>query len=125
LDAFSCTDVSEYVSRWARWRLTIACVDSLRERVRDKEGNVKGGVIGAFAIRVGVSRRTVQRWLAYDIQSCNVNAERIVELTLELSPVEARMILEEDLSRHREAVESILDEMCQGAVASSVEVSSG
>ena len=72
--------VSEYVSRWARWRLTIACVDSLRERARDKKGNVKGGVIGAFAIRVGVSRRTVQRWLAYDIQSCNVTPTSSIRL---------------------------------------------
>ncbi len=114
-------DLSEYVSRWARWRLVCACV---KELVRKKEARkVKNGasVTGVFAGRVGVSKRTVQRWLSNGVQSCNVNAERIVELAVELCPAEARMILEEDLARHGASLEAVL-ELRQGAVAAAFEV---
>lgn len=116
------SDLSEYVSRWARWRLTIACVDSLRERARGQDGKVRAAVVGPFAGSVGVSRRTVERWLGNGVQSCNVNAERIVELALGLCPEEARRILEEDLDSHRAGLESAFKEMCQGAVAAEVEM---
>ncbi len=115
-------DLCEYVSRWARWRLTIACVDSLRERARDRNGKVRAAVIGPFAGRVGVSRRTVERWLANGIQSCNVNADRVVELAMELCPAEAGRILEEDLERHQRGIEVLF--VRQGAVASGLEVDS-
>ena len=114
MEVSRCPDLSEYVSRWARWRLTIACVDSLRERARGRDGKVRAAVVGPFSGCVGVSRRTVERWLGNGVQSCNVNAERIVELALELCPLEARMILEEDLGRHREAVESLLGGYVRG-----------
>ena len=104
-DYSSCIDVGEYLSRWARWRLVSECVGALRKR-RRVEGGVFRGVVGEFAGLVGVSGRTVERWLACGVQSCNVNAERIVEIAFVLCPVEAEGILREDLENHRDTLEA-------------------
>ncbi len=104
-DYSSCIDVGEYLSRWARWRLVSECVGALRKR-RRVEGGVLRGVVQEFAGLAGVSGRTVERWLARGVQSCNVNAERIVEIAYELCPAEAEKILREDLDNHSEALEA-------------------
>ncbi len=115
------SDLSEYVSRWARWRLVCACVKELVRRKEAKMVKNCASVTGVFAGRVGVSKRTVQRWLGNGVQSCNVNAERIVELAVELCPGEAMLILEEDLARHDVSLTRVLKPR-QGAVAASLEV---
>ncbi|MCJ7574948.1 hypothetical protein MUO93_11930 [Candidatus Bathyarchaeota archaeon] len=93
------------------------CVEELRDRMRSKDGRVRGSPGEALADLVGVTERTVQRWLANGVQSCNVNAERIVELAVEMNHGEAWRILLEDLARHREEVESVLGEGRHGDVA--------
>lgn len=116
-----CSEVSEYVSRWARWRLVCVCVKELVRR-SERQGKKKNrGVTWVFADMIGVSSRTVQRWLANGVQSCNVNAERIVELAVELCPEEARRILEEDLTRHRATLRDAMG-LRHGVVASELEV---
>lgn len=118
-----CSEVSEYVSRWARWRLVCVCVKELVKREERIVSRRRRGATSIFAGMVGVSGRTVQRWLGNGIQSCNVNAERIVELAVELCPGEAGQILEEDLARHGAGLKTALG-VRQGVVASMFEVDS-
>jgi hypothetical protein len=118
-----CSEVSEYVSRWARWRFVCVCVKELVRRSERQGKKRRRCVTSVFADMVGVSGRTVQRWLANGVQSCNVNAERIVEISVELCPEEARRILDEDLARHGAGLNAILG-LRQGVVASEFEVAS-
>jgi hypothetical protein len=117
-----CSEVSEYVSRWARWRLVCACVKELVRRGEKRASRGIGATL-VLAERVGVSRRTVERWLGNGVQSCNVNAERIVEFSVELCPGEARRILEEDLTRHEASLRDVLG-MRNGVIATNLEVDS-
>jgi hypothetical protein len=72
---------------------------------------------------VDVTPRTVERWLAKGIQSCNVNAEKIIELAMSLNPEEAKRILYGDLAMHREQLADIITEATRhGDVASGEEV---
>jgi hypothetical protein len=114
--------LSEYVSRWARWRLVKTCVDGLHSDMRGEGGRVRRSPVGAFASMCGVTPRTVERWLANGVQSCNVNAERIIELAVELSPAEAERILREDIAHHQEELKGLLDGGRQGGVAPLTEV---
>ena len=58
------------------------------------------GVAFVLAGILGVSVKTVQRWLSGGVQSCNVNAEKLIQVALEYSPERTLELLEKDLERH-------------------------
>ena len=106
------------MSRLCRHKLAIVCVEGYAEVLSRQES--RASPIQAFADDMGVTYRTVQRWIDADsIQSCNANADRIVEVALRLNPEKARKMLVADLRWHREQLRDKLDEIRQGDVVPS------
>ena len=60
---------------------------------------------------MGVSRKSVWRWLGGEMQSSNDNAYRLLELASEYIPEKLEKVLNEDLERHRVEVEIYLRTM--------------
>jgi len=93
-------------------------VEGYAEVLRRQE--MRASPIQTFADDMGVTYRTVQRWIDADsIQSCNANADRIVEVALRLNPEKARKILVTDLRWHREQLRIKFDEIRRGDVVPS------
>lgn len=105
--------LSEYLSRPARARLVQACHSALQDR-RRVEGLSPRGATSELASRIGVSSRTVERWLANGIQSCDINAEVILKITEDLMFQELTRILIEDLDSHTAAIFNLLVESRHG-----------
>ncbi|MFA5870203.1 MAG: hypothetical protein WC941_10960 [Candidatus Bathyarchaeia archaeon] len=95
--------LSEYLSRAARALLVWACYRALQER-RRRDGLSIWGATSDLAGEVGVTDRTVERWLSRGIQSCNVNADRILEVAMGLCPREVTEIVLDDLGAHARAL---------------------
>ena len=99
--------LSEYTSRRCRLmlvRMTARAVERelQRNHVRGLSGlDPRVGAAGVLARLLGVATRTVQRWLSGGVQSCNVNADKLIQLALRYDPFEAEEILREDLENHR------------------------
>ena len=89
--------LAEYTSREARYRLVGLCLDKINE---DK-GRGDAVATKVLATHLYVSQRTVQRWASGGIQSCNVNADKLIELAYRLAPEPTDEALREDLERHR------------------------
>lgn len=113
--------LSEYLSKPARARLVLACHCALQGRRREEGLSIRGAT-SILAGEVGVSTRTVERWIARGIQSCDVNADRILEVAMDLAPRESKEILLEDLDVHsRATLDLLLKEYRYGGVASGEE----
>ena len=89
--------LSEYTSREARYNLVLMVLT----KYQDNEKKAVSAT-GQLADRLYVSQRTVQRWAMGGIQSCNVNAEAIIYLAIQVDPKAAARILAKDLERHRQ-----------------------
>ncbi|GAF89662.1 unnamed protein product, partial [marine sediment metagenome] len=63
---------------------------------------------------MGVSRKSVGRWLGGEMQSCNDNAARLLELASEFIPENLEKVLRADLERHRVEVKVYLRSMGVG-----------
>ena len=114
--------LSEYTSRYCRLRLVEACVRGIDRELSEKHDNHDNPLSqvdprtrapSILAGVLGVSTRTVQRWLSRDVQSCNVNAEKLTKVGLRYASEETRKLLEEDLRRHGEAFRNLLKEDSQ------------
>ena len=114
-DSQSVTNIVEFFSRPARKKIAEKLCYVLQEEQRKnndmgvgpkKRGRppVTGGSI--LASLLGVSRKSVGRWLAGDMQSSNVNAGRLLDLALLYDPETLKEVLFWDLERHRVEVES-------------------
>jgi len=88
--------LSEYTSRRCRMRLAHVCL----EAVKDPEMNLPDPH-GYIAGQLEVTKRTVRRWRGGGIQSCNVNADKLIELAYRLAPEDTDQALREDLELHR------------------------
>jgi len=69
-----------------------------------------------MADSLDVTRRTVRRWRNGGFQSCNFNADKLVQATMQYASEKAESILEQDLENHRFFFE-ILIQRRQGGVA--------
>lgn len=107
--------LSEYMSRHCRLRLVEACARGLERELSER---CDMGVshldprVGAASVLAGildVSPRTVQRWLSGGVQSCNVNAEKLIQTSLEHAPEETKRLLAEDLAQHKAELERLLE----------------
>ena len=54
-----------------------------------------------LASKLGVSRKSVGRWLAGEMQSSNSNARKILELAREYVPDLLELILRDEIEKHR------------------------
>ncbi|MFH2110984.1 MAG: hypothetical protein ABIJ47_06970 [Candidatus Bathyarchaeota archaeon] len=110
--------LAEYTSRHARHMLVQLCHEAVTAQQAAVKPRPKTSPTTALARRLGVHVRTVQRWLRPDqIQSCNVNADAIITLALQLDPEGAEKALTKDLERHSVEVDAALAEMRQEVVA--------
>ena len=95
--------LSEYLSRESRWRLAKACHQALKDDNDDCDERFrKPSPTAILATRLDVTERTIQRWISnrYAIQSCNLNADKLLKAALDLAPKQAREILLEDFRDH-------------------------
>ena len=112
--------IIEYLSRPARGKLVFELCRSLididkENQTRKRErGRPPVSGVTILASLLGVSRKSVGRWLAGDMQSSNVNAGRLLDLALLYVPDVLEEVLFEDLERHRVEVESFLGYMGVG-----------
>jgi len=89
-------NLSEYTSRQCRMTLAQLCLTAAASADRglsDPNGYIAG--------QLNVTKRTVRRWRGGGIQSCNVNADKLIELAYWLCPDETDTTLREDLELHR------------------------
>ena len=63
-----------------------------------------------LANQLKVTQRTVQRWVSGGVQSCNVNADRLISLAFELNPKDTLKILDEDYRRHQEELDLMVND---------------
>jgi transcriptional regulator with XRE-family HTH domain len=92
--------------------LARVAVDGLGEALRRDSPMSHLSPSGLLASRLGVLRRTVNRWLSGGIQGCDLNVDRLIELALLYSP--AGVALRADLESHRVEVEMALSELARG-----------
>ena len=88
--------LSEYTSRQCRMRLAQICLEAASSAdmgLSDPSGYIAG--------QLTVTKRTVRRWRGGGIQSCNVNADKLIELAYRLAPEDTDAALREDLELHR------------------------
>ena len=88
--------LSEYTSRRCRMALAHLCL----EAATSEEMNLPDPH-GYIARQLNVTKRTVRRWRGGGIQSCNINADKLIELAYRLCPDETDTTLREDLELHR------------------------
>jgi DNA-binding transcriptional regulator YdaS (Cro superfamily) len=115
-------DLTEYTSRAARLRLVEAAAQGVAEDLREKRDrgvsnlDSRAGASLVLAGLLGVSQRTVNRWLRGGVQSCNVNCARLIEVALQYSPQEAWKILGEDAEAHVRVCEALRHRVGHGGV---------
>ena len=119
------TNVSivEFFSRPARKEITEdLCRVLLKKHLMDRDMGVghnsrgrppRSGVT-LLSTLMRVSRKSVGRWLGGEMQSCNENASRLLELASNYIPEKFEKVLREDLERHRVEVEVYLRSMGVG-----------
>ena len=116
----------EYLSRPARMlivqHLCEALVKEWYENVDTGVGLNHGGrppSTGAvlLASRLGVSRKSVDRWLNGEMQSCNRNAEKLLWLGLEYIPDLLIEVLWESVECHRKEVQALFIGHGDGALS--------
>ena len=89
-------NLSEYTSRQCRMKLAQVCLTAAASPdmgLSDPNGYIAG--------QLNVTKRTVRRWKGGGIQSCNVNADKLIELAYRLAPEDTDQALREDLELHR------------------------
>lgn len=104
--------LADHLTKSARLALAQAAVRAIAEELKEGDNpltpidrRVTGS--GILASQLGVSRRTVERWLSGGIQSCNVNAEKLVKVSLGYAFDETLKILHQDLEEYRQEIASL------------------
>lgn len=125
-------NLSEYISREARFKLVKAVVQAIETEISYHKGLIlktqlnrnvsQFGACRIFAKYIGVTPRCVQNWLAKTYQSCNVNAEKLLKLALQYAPEETFIVLDEDLEAHRFLFEYVAFGVRSGVFAPKREV---
>jgi hypothetical protein len=109
IDHTSNNNLIEFLSRPARKRIVECLCEALVEEGRQSDmglGRKRRGrphCSGAtiLASRLCISRKSVSRWLAGEMQSSNTNAWKILELGQEYVPDLLELILRDEIERHR------------------------
>ena len=104
--------IIEFLSRPARAKIVNhLCQTLISEYSRSIQQNERrrgrpphSGVV-FLSSTLGVSRKTVRRWVSGEMQSSNVNARRLLTFAVEVIPELLEEVLVSDLRRHRAEVE--------------------
>lgn len=105
--------IIEYLSRPARAKIVNQLCSALLTEYRStvenngRKGRGRPPVSGVclLASILGVSRKSVRRWVAGEMQSSNVNAKRLLTFALEFIPEILKEVLVSDLKQHQAEVE--------------------
>jgi hypothetical protein len=97
--------LTEYVSRDSRRTLTKLCI----EGIGDANPMSNLSPAGILAAELGVSHRTINRWLSGGIQGCDINIERLIDIAIYYSRNDVEAALNQDLDTHRRAVDETLE----------------
>ena len=95
--------IGEGIGKDARSKLVALCLRGYQAELRDKpmSRNSRGRpktAVAMLAEAIGVSRRTVQRWLEPEgARACDVNASRLAEIACHFYPEETGRILVNDV----------------------------
>lgn len=108
--------IIEYLSRPARAKIVNELCSALltdhhlfvEKNGRKGRGRPHTSGVCLLASLLGVSRKSVRRWIAGEMQSSNVNARRLLTFAVEFIPKVLEEVLVSDLRRHRAEVESFL-----------------
>ena len=115
--------ICEYISRDARHAIVQVCAQGIAKEKEDPESTISSrwGIPKILAMKLGVDERTTQRWFAKEIQGCNDNIFKLIELSLEYSPTQTIRVIQDDLEKYRNSFISITTEFYtevrRGAVA--------
>lgn len=107
--------LSEYTSRKCRLKLALLLYESVLnelEKRRDRgmsQLDARAGASTLVAGMLGVTKRTVNRWIAGGVQSCNVNSDKLIKVCLNYAPSRTPELLEEDMENHRFFLECVLN----------------
>lgn len=117
--------LSEEIGKDARRKLVALCLRGYQKELRDKppsrysRGRPKSAV-ALLAEAVGISRRTVQRWLYGEgSRACDVNAGRLAEIACSFYPEETGRILIDDVEGYSTRLNGWLNHMGVGISATS------
>lgn len=102
--------LTEYVSRDCRRALATICVKA----IGDDNPLSNNSPSSTLASKLGVTPRTINRWLSGGIQGSDTNIEHLIEETLQASPKGAEATLRHDLDAHRLAIEDLLHQAGHG-----------
>lgn len=98
--------LSEYVSRPFRLKIVETCIGSIQRDLEEKWDrgathiDKRTSASSVLAGLLGVSKRTVNRWLEGGVQSCNINLEELLKISMKYAYKETLELLEEDLEMH-------------------------
>jgi hypothetical protein len=101
--------MAEYVSRPARMRLVELCINAIEKEQEADEGPKQPwrplAPTTILARELGVSARTIRRWLNAGYQACDVNATLILKVSMGHDPEGAIGTLKDDLEKHRQELD--------------------
>jgi len=111
----------EYVSRESRLDIVKVIVDAIHQELEIYKENGQRRISVSYnqsrslrcrassllANYLGVTKRTVNHWLAKRHQSCNINMEKLLDVAFRYSPEKTIQILEQDLENHQLAIDLI------------------
>ena len=99
---------SEYLSRIGRCRISKIIYSTIAVE-REEQGRTKHNHPSTvFAKLMGVSIRTIERWISGDVQSCNVNAEALLRLGLRFNKEATLSLLADEQARHTRLVKELV-----------------
>lgn len=102
--------LAEYTSRQCRFNLVRACIRGIENSHDSDDNPMSLPPTQELADHLKVTQRTVQRWVSGGVQSCNVNADRLISLAFELNPKDTLKILDEDYRRHQEELDLMVND---------------
>ena len=106
--------LTEYVSRGCRQALARVAVAGVDDWFRRNSPMSHMSPSGLLSAQLGVSRRTVNRWLSGGIQGCDLNVDRLIAAAFGYSPEGVEVALRADLESHRVEVELALAGLRRG-----------
>lgn len=104
--------IAEYISRPARMRLVVLCIGAIEKQQEANQEPKQGGrplaATTILARELGVSARSIRRWLNAGVQSCDINATLILKVSIGHDEEGTIKILRQDLEKHRQELDNFL-----------------
>jgi len=92
--------LSDYTSPDTRCRLVHLCLEEIQGRIPTEDKSTDEGA-EILATRLGVSQRTVERWMQGRTHTCMGEVDALISYAIKIRPHKAAKILKRDLDTHR------------------------